>query len=118
MINDINADSLRSISVPERTPFKMWKIKKGYLEYLFKNSDAYKNEFFNKDRQSLPKIYWHDGKVDIVRYKTLIKYKNVFGKKIKYILSKSKYLIDIDDKKDLEMLNILIKKKLIKLDDN
>ena len=117
MTKDKKADSLRSISFPERTPYKMWFKKKNRLSYLFSKTKFEKKEYFNFDRRKLPKVYWHDGVIDIVRTRTIKKYKNLTGKKIAFIDTKNKYLIDIDSKSDLDFLNILIKKKYIKIDD-
>lgn len=118
MLKDKTADSLRTVSIPERTPYKMWLSKGKYLEYLFKRKKAYYNEFFNLDRRKLPKVFWHDGIVDIIRSKTLNKFKNVTGDKIIFLKSKNKFIIDIDEKKDLRLANLLLKNKLIKLNDN
>jgi len=118
ILNNTKADSLRSISIPERTPFKMWKINGKFIKYLFKNKKNLKNEPFNLDRRKLPLVYWHDGLVDIVKTRTILKYKNVTGKKIAYIINKNKILIDIDDLKDLKLANIMIKNKLVKINVN
>ena len=113
MIKDNKADSLRTISIPERTPYKMW-IKNGkFLKYLF--NEKKKLEYFNLDRRKLPKVYWHDGLVDIIRAKTIFNFKNVTGKKIIYAENKNKFLIDIDDKHDLNLANLLLKEKIIKI---
>ena len=72
-------------------------------------------QYFNSDRRKLPKIYWHDGVIDIVRFKTIEKYNDLIGKKILYFENKSPYLIDIDCKKDLKIANLLVKNKEIKL---
>lgn len=118
MIKNKNADSLRSISIPERTPYKMWKIKGNYLRYIFPKTKYQKKEYFNLDRRKLQDIYWHDGVVDIVKTNTIKKYKNLTGKKIAYIKNNKEFLVDIDSKKDLDLAKILIEKKLIKLNDN
>ena len=118
LTKDKKADSLRTISIPERTPFKMWKIKGKYLEYLFKNKKFLNNEFFNLDRRKLPEAFWHDGVVDIVKYRTIMKYKNVTGKNILYIKNSKEFLIDIDDPKDLRLANLMIKNKMIKINVN
>ena len=116
MIKDNKADSLRTISIPERTPYKMW-IKNGkFLKYLF--NEKKKLEYFNLDRRKLPKVYWHDGLVDIIRAKTIFNFKNVTGKKIIYAENKNKFLIDIDDKHDLNLANLLLKEKIIKINVN
>ena len=118
MMRDKKADSLRSISVPERTPYKMWKIKGNYLDYIFPNTKFQKKEYFNLDRRKLQDIYWHDGVIDIVKTKTIKKYNNLTGKKIAYIKNNKEFLVDIDSKKDLNLAKIFIKKKFIKLNDN
>lgn len=118
MMRDKKADSLRSISVPERTPYKMWKIKGNYLDYIFPNTKFQKKEYFNLDRRKLQDIYWHDGVIDIVKTKTIKKYNNLTGKKIAYIKNNKEFLVDIDSKKDLKLAKIFIKKKFIKLNDN
>lgn len=118
IIKDKKADSLRTISRPERTPFKMWTIKGKYLKYLFGDKKLIHKEIFNLDRRKLPKAFWHDGVVDIVKYKTIMKYKNVTGKNILYILNNKDFLIDIDDIKDLKLANLMIKNKVIKINVN
>ena len=118
IMRDKKADSLRSISVPERTPYKMWKIKGNYLDYIFPNTKFQKKEYFNLDRRKLQDIYWHDGVIDIVKTKTIKKYNNLTGKKIAYIKNNKEFLVDIDSKKDLKLAKIFIKKKFIKLNDN
>ena len=52
-----------------------------------------------------------------MRTSSLLKFKSTIGKTI-YIQNKEKYLIDIDEKKDLEIANLLIKKKLLKSYEN
>ena len=117
MIYDKSADSLRSISTPERTPYKMWFKKNNRLNYLFSKTKFEKKQYFNLDRRKLPKVYWHDGVIDIVRTRTIKKFKNITGRNITFIETNNDYLIDIDTKADLDFLNILIKKKIVKLND-
>ena len=112
MIKNPKADSLRSISLPERSPYKMWVKKGKYLKYFMKKNDK---QYFNSDRQKLPKIYWHDGVIDIVRYRTIKKYNDLLGKKILYLENKFPYLIDIDSENDLKIANLLVEKNEIKL---
>lgn len=112
MIKNPKADSLRSISIPERSPYKMWVKKGKYLKHFMRRTNK---QYFNSDRRSLPKIYWHDGAIDIVRYSTIKKYNDLLGKKILYFENKFPHLIDIDNKKDLRIANLLVKNKDIKL---
>ena len=103
MKKNSKADSLRSISIPERSPYKMWLKNGKYLKY------------FNSDRRKFPKIYWHDGSIDIVRYKTIKNFNDLLGRKVIYLENKFPYLIDIDSKQDLKIENLLVKNKEIKL---
>jgi len=113
MIKNKGADSLRTISIPERSPYKMWIKKKKELIYFMKNLDKGK-EFFNSDRRKLPEVFWHDGVIDVIRGKTILK-KSCTGNKIIFMENNYKFLVDIDEKKDLELANILLKSKKIKL---
>ena len=113
MIKNKKADALRSISVPERSPYKMWVKNGKYLNYFVE--DKIKKKFYDANRRILPKVYWHDGIIDVMRTSSLLKFKSTIGKKLIYIQNKEKYLIDIDEKKDLEIANLLIKKKIIKI---
>ena len=118
IIRSKKADSLRTISKPERTPFKMWTIKGKYLRYLFSDKKLIKKEMFNLDRRKLPKAFWHDGVIDIIKYETIMKYKNVTGKNILYMINNKKFLVDIDDINDLKLANLMIKNKVIKINVN
>lgn len=60
-----DADSLRSISWPTETPYKMWKIVNGLLEPIVTLPGVV--EPYCRPRQSLPEVFWQNGYVDIVR---------------------------------------------------
>ena len=112
MKKNSKADSLRSISIPERSPYKMWLKNGKYLKYFMKKT---KEQYFNLDRRKFPKVYWHDGSLDIVRYKTVKNFNDLLGRKVIYLENKFPYLIDIDSKQDLKIANLLVKNKEIKL---
>ena len=65
MLAHPDADSLRSVSWPERTPYKMWRIVDGRLEPLLQIAGI--AEPHSQPRQQLPEVYWQNGYVDIVR---------------------------------------------------
>ena len=105
------ADSLKSITIAKETPYKMWKIyNKKYLKPIF---DWKYLKYTNAPRQSLKKIYWQNGYVDILRPKTLKKFNNELGKKIVFYKINF-HTIDIDYKHDLENIR---NKKIISLDE-
>ena len=47
-----------------------------------------------------------------------MKYKNVTGKNILYMINNKKFLVDIDDINDLKLANLMIKNKVIKINVN
>lgn len=65
-----DADSLRSVTSPAQSPFKMWRVEQGYLEPLLSiDGNA---EPHSMPRQSLPGVFWQNGYVDIVRPRTVL----------------------------------------------
>jgi CMP-N,N'-diacetyllegionaminic acid synthase len=60
-----DADSLRSVSLPKQTPYKMWRIVGEHLEPLLSVPGL--EEAHSRPRQELPDVYWQNGYVDIVR---------------------------------------------------
>jgi N-acylneuraminate cytidylyltransferase len=65
MLGQRDADSLRSVSWPEKTPYKMWRIVDGRLEPLLHLAGY--AEPYGLPRQQLPEVFWQNGYVDIVR---------------------------------------------------
>lgn len=90
---DSDADSLRSVSVAEPTPYKMWRKQGDYIEPLL---DIGVPESYNLPRQKLPMAYWHNGLIDIFRINTLIEQRSLTGKKILPYEIDRKYCFDLD----------------------
>lgn len=102
-------DSLRTVYEFEKSPFKMYTIENEELKPLFNKINNIK-EPFNECRQKLPKTYVHNGYIDIVKTKVILKLKSISGDKIyPYLMDKSCH-IDLDTEKDWEKLCSLIKK--------
>jgi CMP-N,N'-diacetyllegionaminic acid synthase len=86
-------DSLRTIVEVEHPPYKMYKIENNNLTPLFSEVNGLK-EPYNCPRQILPKSYWHNGYLDIIKVETVIKSGTITGTKIlPYIMSKD----EVDD---------------------
>jgi CMP-N-acetylneuraminic acid synthetase len=75
-----DADSLRSVSVPAETPYKMWRIVDGLLEPIVNLPGIV--EPYCQPRQSLPEIFWQNGYVDIVRPRVVLDEGMMCGRKI------------------------------------
>ena len=102
------ADSLRTISDVDHSPFKMWKKKGNYLSVLLSLKNN--SQPFNSNRQFLPKVYAQTGHLDLIKTKTIFKYKDVSGKKILHYYLKKKYFVDIDDLESFKLVESRIKK--------
>ena len=74
------ADSLRSVSWPEQTPYKMWRIVGGMLQPLLRMEGM--AEPHSMPRQTLPEVYWQNGYVDIVRPHVILELGMMAGQKI------------------------------------
>jgi len=86
-------DSVRSVTEPFQSPYKMWlKKDNGLLKsFLGKEGDR---------RQDLPEVFWQNG--SIYAFKTsIIKKGSLTGKNIYPYIMKQKDFIDIDTKEDL-----------------
>jgi N-acylneuraminate cytidylyltransferase len=68
MVARRDADSLRSVSRPEQSPYKMWRIVDGRLEPLLQI--ASRAEAHSLPAARTARVYWQNGYVDIVRGRT------------------------------------------------
>ena len=80
MLDQPDADSLRSVSWPTETPYKMWRIAGTYLEPLLEVPGVV--EPYCAPRQSLPDVYWQNGYVDIVRPRVVLDDAMMCGRRI------------------------------------
>lgn len=80
MLNRTDADSLRSVTRPAQTPYKMWRITDGYLQPLLRVDGI--AESYCLPRQALPEVFWQNGYVDIVRPDVVLRQGKMCGEKI------------------------------------
>jgi N-acylneuraminate cytidylyltransferase len=73
-------DSLRSVSLALQTPYKMWKIIDGKLQPIVELDGI--AEPYSLPRQQLPRVYWQNGYVDIVRPRVVLEHDSMCGKEI------------------------------------
>lgn len=74
------ADSLRSVSSPIQTPYKMWRIEEGHMRPLVTVDGLV--ESYCMPRQMLPPVYWQNGYVDIVRARVVLEQGMMCGHRI------------------------------------
>jgi N-acylneuraminate cytidylyltransferase len=80
MLAHPEADSLRSVSVPSVTPYKMWRISGEYLQPLLTVEGL--AEPYCMPRQLLPQVYWQNGYIDIIRPSTVLEQGLMAGRTI------------------------------------
>lgn len=107
--SDTKIDSVRAISYPDHTPYKMWELdNNGYLKpILFLKNNP---EPFNTQRQLLPTIYAQTGTIEVIKTNTILKKKSVTGNIIKPLFIDQKYFIDIDDEASFFLAEYMMKK--------
>lgn len=109
------ADSLRSVSPPDQTPYKMWSKKGDYLEPLLTIDGV--SEPHSLPRQLLPTVYWHNGLIDIVRPHVILDQDLMCGDKVLAFFM-DEPVLDLDYEEDLPRVEealIHLEKELKKL---
>ncbi|MEZ4224539.1 MAG: acylneuraminate cytidylyltransferase family protein [Polyangiaceae bacterium] len=77
MLEQPDADALRSVGLAEQTPYKMWRIDADRLQPLLTIEGV--REAHSMPRQALPPVYWQNGYVDIVRPRTVLEKRSMVG---------------------------------------
>lgn len=96
--NRCKYDSLRSVVLFEKTPYKMYSIDNNNLKPLFDNVNGIK-EPYNKARQILPDTYLHNGYIDILNTNILSE-GSLSGNVIYPYIMEKEDIIDIDTSED------------------
>jgi N-acylneuraminate cytidylyltransferase len=101
LIDNPGADSVRSITEPGYSPYKMWTLNdSGTLDPLLTVPDM--AEPFNMPRQELPEVWWHIGVLDIVRTDVVTTTNSLSGKTILPIKVDRAASADIDTLDDFD----------------
>lgn len=92
-----DVDSVRSVSLAEQTPYKMWRIGDGGLMEPIAGL-AGVAEAYNLPRQDLPPVYWQDGYVDVVWARVVLEQRSTTGRRIlPFIVDEPNQDIDYED---------------------
>jgi CMP-N,N'-diacetyllegionaminic acid synthase len=89
------ADSLRSVSWPMQTPYKMWRIEDGWLTPCLRVPGL--AEPYSMPRQMLPEIYWQNGYVDIVRPRIIRTGRMAGDRVLPFVVEEPVYEIDYSE---------------------
>jgi N-acylneuraminate cytidylyltransferase len=98
LIEDPEADSVRTVCVPFQNPYKMWRIgPDGYLQPIL---EAEIPEPYNAPRQELPDVYWQTGYVDVTWTNTILSKNSMTGDDILPLIIDPGDWVDIDSPDD------------------
>jgi CMP-N-acetylneuraminic acid synthetase len=79
MMEDETIDSIRCIAPAKEIPYKMWlKGENGQIHPLMTNI----KECYNMPRQELPKVYYQNACIDVIRTKVITEQHSMSGEKI------------------------------------
>ena len=109
LIENVSADSVRSVSEPSQHPYRVFEIKNNYLHPLMKERHR---EPYLLRRQDLPKMYYYNCVIDVTRTSTILNKKSMTGDKMLPFIMKSEDSIDIDTPMDLEFAKVFLKGRL------
>ena len=115
ILKNQNADSIRSVTIPSKTPFKMWRGDKGeFLTPIMKQefSDYYKKnlEPHTSPRQILPEVLTQTGYLSVIRYDTIMKKNSMQGEKILPFFHDEDLYTEFDTPKDIPYTEYALKK--------
>lgn len=92
-------DSLRTVCENDKPAYKMYRILDNRLEPLFDQVDGV-YEPYNQPAQILPKTFWHNGYIDIIKTTTVLNKGSITGDRIyPYIMDKDE-VDDIDTEEE------------------
>ena len=111
-----SADSLRSVSLASQTPYKMWFINNDKTLRPVITLEGVK-ESHSIARQMLPKAYWQNGYVDIIKPETILAGNSMVGNKaLSYIIDQP--VCDVDYLDDIPIVESALKQILESPDTN
>ena len=109
LIENVSADSVRSVSEPSQHPYRVFEIKNKYLHPLMNERHP---EPYLLRRQDLPKMYYYNCVIDVTKPNTIFNKKSMTGDKMLPYIMRSEDSIDIDTPMDLEFSKFFLKGSL------
>jgi N-acylneuraminate cytidylyltransferase len=87
------ADSVRAVCPAPQTPYKMWRSEGPFLRPLLEDAGS---EAFNRPRQSLPRVLWQTGQLDVAWRATIQERGSMTGDRILPLEVDPRLAADID----------------------
>ena len=120
LLENPQADSVRTVCIPFQNPFKMWRIQPdGSMRPLLETGYGGRvlSEPYNMPRQALPEVYWQTGYVDAAWSDTILTKSSMTGETILPLVIDPSEWIDIDLPDDWRRAERLLESGELTLDD-
>lgn len=102
------ADSVRSVHEPDKTPHKMWRPEGAYMVPFLRDSAI--AEHVNTPRQLLPKVWATNANIGVMWRRTLEEKRSVIGEKVlPYLVTDPQ--VDIDSELDLAVAEFFLQRR-------
>ena len=92
-----DATALRSVSLAQQTPYKMWcLLDDGTMAPLLELPGV--PDCQSQPRQSLPRVYWQNGYVDVLRPRAIFEHGSMWGARVlPFVVDAETYELDYPD---------------------
>lgn len=115
LVEQPEADAVRTVCQPFQNPFKMWQINPdGFMQPLVETGLS---EAYNLPRQALPQVYWQTGYVDAAWRDTIMVKNSMTGDQILPLVIGPDEWIDIDSPEDWQRAERLLESGEISFED-
>jgi len=113
LLNNSQADSVRSVTLCSEHPYKMWTIEQNYLKSLIPPQQKPK-EAHTLSYQLLPTIYIQNASIDVTRPKNIWEQESITGKNIIPFIMDEYESLDVNTSLDFQLAELLMKHNFIK----
>jgi len=104
LANDPEADSVRSVSPPDKHPYRIFRIgSDGYLDSIMKHEHPVP---YLLRRQELPAMYYYNCVIDVTRPRTIFGKRSMTGDRMLPFVMSADESFDIDSPRDLEIVRL------------
>ena len=100
LLQQPQADAVRTVCIPFQNPYKMWRIGTDGLMQPVGWELGIPGEPYNMPRQLLPDVYWQTGYVDAAWRRTILDKDSMTGDKILPLIIDPSEWVDIDSPDD------------------
>jgi len=113
LLDNPNADSVRSVTLCSEHPHKMWTIENNRLKSLIPVNQK-KKEAHTLSYQLLPTVYIQNASIDVTKPENVWKKDSITGTEILPLIMDFYESIDINNTVDFDLAEMLLKKNKLK----